>query len=572
MKRKVLALAVAAVGTVAMCNGAFAQIDYTWQYNSHPMPPYPSLSITDNEGNKVSHVDAFSSSVTVTAEPYIPVRYFNGTYLVEGIPYSPADTTFCFGGAGQSLPIITDDQFGDSVNIPFDFYFFGYPKTTFRMSDNGIVTLTDRFYLDTMIGGSYDNRCPYRVLSPLPWTPNDVDYEGREYFNRLHDAIYGINEDMYFGFDGSYLSGNEGAWYDVVGTAPSRKVICSWNAVPIYNDVSKRETFQIVMYEATNIIEVHVKRRRCCTSVNMGNGIIGIQNATGLPQVHDDSQSSTMYVVDGSPAAFWPTGFNLWNGELDSVSFRFTPQGNSTCTYEWYRLFASGDSIVLTTDASDTNGYYLPMDYNDFEHPTRTQLVIPQGVRGTYVLKLRFVTPSGYFYDLYDTVASDMSVYTVTALASDTTMGTVSGEGQYSEGNRATLTAITFKDYAFRGWDNGEDDNPYQLTVLSDTVVTALFSSACDTIYIRDTVYVGIDGVEDVVGAKIYLREGREIVVEAGDSLMELPDVTVYDATGRAYTTYAVEGRRTVLCRVPSSGVYLVKVGNHPARRIVVVR
>ena len=47
-------------------------------------------------------------SIEISSEPYIPVQFFNGTYLVEQIPYAPADTTF---SAGTRMPVTTDDDF-----------------------------------------------------------------------------------------------------------------------------------------------------------------------------------------------------------------------------------------------------------------------------------------------------------------------------------------------------------------------------------------------------------------------------------------------------------------------------
>ena len=46
--------------------------------------------------------------------------------------------------------------------------------------------------------------------------------------------------------------------------------------------------------------------------------------------------------------------------------------------------------------------------------------------------------------------------------------------------------------------------------------------------------------------------------------------VTLYDAVGRRMDAKKEDG--TVELTVPASGVYLVKIGNLPARRVVVLR
>ena len=90
-----------------------------------------------------------------------------------------------------------------------------------------------------------------------------------------------------------------------------------------------------------------------------------------------------------------------------------------------------------------------------------------------------------------------------------------------------------------------------------------------DTIYFHDTVYIDLNGIENVqtTEARIYQRDGQ-IVVEIEDGSGPL-DVRVYDAVGRLLSTRQGEGIRF---DVPAAGAYLVCIGDHPARRVVIVR
>lgn len=106
-----------------------------------------------------------------------------------------------------------------------------------------------------------------------------------------------------------------------------------------------------------------------------------------------------------------------------------------------------------------------------------------------------------------------------------------------------------------------------------DTTVVAYFAErdslvicdTVDTLYIHDTLYLGI-GMVDLPNAKIYQHNG-EIVVEGAEG----NTVTLYDAIGRLLATKRDDA--TVLrFDVPSPGTYLVRIGAHPARKIVVVR
>ena len=86
-----------------------------------------------------------------------------------------------------------------------------------------------------------------------------------------------------------------------------------------------------------------------------------------------------------------------------------------------------------------------------------------------------------------------------------------------------------------------------------------------DTIYIHDTIVVGVDEV-DVINAKIYTSHGQ-IVVNGAES----NTVWLYDVNGRILATKQDE-YTPLHFDVPASGAYLIKIGNHPARKVVVVR
>lgn len=358
--------------------------------------------------------------IELSCMPYIPVQRFNGTYTVDQIPYNPPDTTFYLNYNAaidannpykKKLAIQNDDDWAPSfINIAFPFYFFGIQKTQFLLGDNGIVTFASG------PGITAGGECPYATTTPLPW-PTSVPSSPSCNPALMRDAIYGVYEDTYTGSNGSYMSGNQGIYYGVLDSFPCRKIIASWNQIPVFSNQNKRQTYQIVCYEGSNIIEVHVKQRQCCSSTNGGNGLIGIQNATGLPQVKsNDPTASNSQVVNGSPAAFYPQGYNPFTEPLNNIAFRFTPQGQTTKLSIWYRIFDDGrDSIVLpeydpinSPEAmNDTNGYVIAMDDgpNSLSTcPTLTKAFIKPTIPSKYVYHLRFKNANNDWYMLYDTI------------------------------------------------------------------------------------------------------------------------------------------------------------------------
>ena len=142
-------------------------------------------------------------------------------------------------------------------------------------------------------------------------------------------------------------------------------------------------------------------------------------------------------------------------------------------------------------------------------------------------------------------------VYTVTVESADPTMGTVSGGGQALNGGTVIITAIPNEGYRFLTWNDGNTENPRTVTVTGNITYTAYFEST-----------QGIGDV-DVAEIKIFASDGR-IVVQGAEGM----ETRVYDLMGREVVKATQNGDTPVL----PTGVYLVKVGTLPARKVVVMR
>lgn len=143
------------------------------------------------------------------------------------------------------------------------------------------------------------------------------------------------------------------------------------------------------------------------------------------------------------------------------------------------------------------------------------------------------------------------TVYNISVTANDPAAGTVSGGGPYGVGEEAVLTAIANSGYQFDHWEDGSYQNPRTVTVTADASYVAYF--------------VPTQSISDVQDAEalIYARGGRIIVENVNEMV-----VRVYDMMGRLVATASGE---TISVPMPV-GVYLVKVGTLPARKVVVIR
>ena len=66
--------------------------------------------------------------------------------------------------------------------------------------------------------------------------------------------------------------------------------------------------------------------------------------------------------------------------------------------------------------------------------------------------------------------------YTITVLANDPTLGSVTGSGTYPEGTTIDISATPNPGAYFTGWDDGNNDNPRSVTVTQNMTFTAIFT------------------------------------------------------------------------------------------------
>ena len=154
--------------------------------------------------------------------------------------------------------------------------------------------------------------------------------------------------------------------------------------------------------------------------------------------------------------------------------------------------------------------------------------------------------------------------YTVTAIAVDEdgnvndAMGYVlPASRQVEAGDTVTLTAQANAGYHFVRWSNGHNQATITIRVTGDITLEAIFAA--------DQPVTGIDE-SDMENVTIYSAQSTIFVRGA-----EGKDVTVYDINGRTISSQ-MSAAETVEFRMAATGVYLVKVGNAPAKRVLVVR
>ena len=172
------------------------------------------------------------------------------------------------------------------------------------------------------------------------------------------------------------------------------------------------------------------------------------------------------------------------------------------------------------------------------------------------------VTSDTLLVAVFDTMPANPQYYTVT-VTYDRTRGNVTltpDQEQYLEGSSVGLVANAYDRYEFVAWldENGDTlgtNTAYTITnIQSNRALTAVFAEkqGIDRV---DMANVNVFSVEDV----IYVRGAEGM------------NVYLFDVNGRVLN-HTANAAESVEFRVAHTGVYLVKVGEAAAKRVVVLR
>lgn len=244
------------------------------------------------------------------------------SYRVESIPYNPP---FPFTGGSGSTNINSDDIWSDVIDLGFDFCFYGNTFNKALFGSNGAITFSidgivpgGRYSPNTGSGYSFSNTIPTSNLTgtSLPYV----------------NSIMGVLQDTY-----PTASTNYPDWsinYQIMGTAPCRMLVVNMYKLAQFDCLTGvgPQTYQMVIYETTNAIDVYVKDRTSCTTFNDGSGLIGLQNA------------------DGS-LGIAPPGRNTGTWSAHNEAWRFIPDGAPNYTFGWYDasnvLISTADQLTV---------------------------------------------------------------------------------------------------------------------------------------------------------------------------------------------------------------------------------
>lgn len=255
-------------------------------------------------------------------------------YEVVPIPFRPyAFTT----PTGNALPLTTDDMYSDVINLPFPICFYGsavaYDKIV--IGSNGLLTF------DVSNANCFN---AFNIDVPIPSAGNGIQCA----------TIAGDKEFSYYpraAIMGSYIDLNPAVSandmkieWRLEGVAPFRRFVASWYKMSVYgNPTCSKDnptTFQIVVNEATSVIEVFISQKICTPGTGSSpNSILGIQNWDRNKAVAVTGRNSS-----------------VWSAQKEA--FRFIPSGTTSRFISSQLVdYATGNVLETATVTETTPGY-----------------------------------------------------------------------------------------------------------------------------------------------------------------------------------------------------------------------
>lgn len=325
-------------------------------------------------------------------------------------------------------------------------------------------------------------------------------------------------------------------------------------------------------------------------------------------------------------------GFYQFNTFCAALSILLLPDTASNCTFNEY----TGGYYVRPSYAIMPNGLQYISATDGWQIQEAPFRILDSGDYKLVVLwessgSINSIVPPNDQHMAVDNISIEKIEMMPAYLAISTNnanLGTTTGGGWYFPGDTATLMALPIGGNVFVGWSDNEIANPRQIAVDADSTIIAIYApldtSGIITVYLPDTIQFYIDTITYVDTLSVVdtlliydtLNVYDTVTVQIFDTIPIYDTVTVFDtvtiydtvqvsienvditalpwtinvedkyisvcgAEGETIRIFDALGRQlhiqpatsaAVRFRMPSSGVYLIKVGSSPARKVTIIR
>ncbi|MCW3078235.1 MAG: conserved repeat domain protein [Bacteroidetes bacterium] len=347
--------------------------------------PSPGINAQAGTGPSTTICSGQCANLTATV---IPPPNSTTNYSVGAITYS----TYPYFGGSNAFATTLDDTWSDVIDIGFNFCYFGNTYNKLVVGSNGEITF------NLASANMPESWITTQVL------PNLVEHPP--------NTICGPYRD-YNPYPGGVIRTY------TTGVAPCRAFIVYYSSVTLFSCSTPLSSFQIVLYESSNMIGVNIQNSTACLSWNSGRGLVGIQNGTGTFAVAPPGRNVlTPWTAINESWCFTPTAAPVytvgWTGPsgFTASGLTATPCPTATGNYTATMSYCSGSVSSVVQVQVNTPTVSASASSNTICPPASATLT------GSGATSYTWQTPSGNIVGS-TTVVSPTTTTTYTLLGSN---------------------------------------------------------------------------------------------------------------------------------------------------------
>ena len=488
-----------------------------------------------------------SKSLRITTLAFLMCSFnlFAQNYAVSAIPYH-------IFAADNNVQGTQDDRCSDLIPLGFNFDFYGNIYNQVVVSTNGYID-----FRSEMANGF----SPFSFSQTIP----NVSFP-------VKNSILGCYQDL------NNSNGEGTITYGITGVAPYRKFVVLFDNNSLFACETSKSSFQMILYETLNTIDVQLIDKQICASWGGGNTVTGIINDAGDAGISPEGRNTGSWTAFHEGWRF--TKYNSSSAYLFAkcdddadglVSFNLNVVKNDLLPAEpgLVKLFPTeADALALTNEIQDLN-YTNTIAFDDLLYANSYGAIVKVQLR---VLDCN----NDYDGDSVDTALEDLN--SDTNLANDDT----DGDGIYNfidnddDGdmilssseyvfNRGVAAALDTDGDGLPNYLDNDDDGDGVLTILEDynnNNNPADDDTNGDTIadYLQNDVALGINQPTIQNQISLYPNPSSSYVQLANSSGSKIQSVAFYTTTGQLVKSITASESQAISVAELASGLYIVKV------------
>lgn len=471
-------------------------------------------------------------------------------YTVSPIPYQVYTATVPVQGT-------LDDTFSAPIPLGFDFYFYGAMYNQVNVSTNGYISFNPQ---------TQGTLSPWSFNTTIP----NADFP-------VKNAFLGCYHDLYDNNLGGTIT------YAVIGNAPYRRLVVLFdNQAHFSCGASTRSSFQMILYETLNVLDVQLIDKQVCASWNSGNAVTGIIDASGL----------IAYTPTDRNTGPWSALQEGWRFQplLNTNSYLFAKCDDDTDGFVSFNLqvvqndlFANNPSLVSfyesESDAISQANALSNLNYTNTTGSTQTIYANVDGMVQSIILR---VIDCANDYDMDSVATSDEDLNADTNLANDDTdldgipnfidndddgdliLTTV--EYVFARGGSSDISLIDTDNDGIPNYIDADDDGDNILTILEDA--NGNHNPADDDVnansipdYLENNGALGVNVSTIKNDVKIYPNPASSILNIENKSNESVGAISIYNLNGALVKEVkSATSLQSIAVADLQSGIYFVKI------------